>query len=191
MSLLALGLFWGHARVRAGRAAMRCPECGSPFCARCQPDFKERTYCPPCAPVYRERDGIPAVVKLARFREADDWMRRERRRVAWVGGLVPGGGWIYREGVLGLPVCLAVSWLLAEGVILDLLTPSLRFPTGAGSLRIAAAVAAAAALHGLAAWWGSRAAAGTARAERGRLLRGGGRGDAGEAGEYFPADARG
>lgn len=192
VGLLALGLFWGQVRLRGGRGALRCPECGSPFCARCQPDFKERTYCPACAPVYRQRDGIPAVVKLARFREADGRVRRENRRAAWLGGLIPGGGGLYREEWWGLPVCLAVCWLLAEGLVLDLLAPSLRFPGGGGSLRAGVAVVAAGLLHGLAAWWGRRGPAARPRAERGRLLRGGGQEEAGgEAGAYLPADLGG
>ncbi|MBI4537585.1 MAG: hypothetical protein HY712_06475 [candidate division NC10 bacterium] len=172
VALVFLVAFWTHARLRGGRVATRCQECGTPFCVHCQSDFRERAYCSPCAPVFRDREGVPAMVKLARQREADGWSRQEARRTVWLGTLIPGGGWWYRGGVLALPVCLVSLWALLEGLLLDAVAPNLRFPSPLPSaLRWTGAAAAVLILQSLSAWR-SRVVAAAAREDRKRALRG-------------------
>ncbi len=172
VAVALLAAFWAHATLRRERVARRCQECGAPFCTHCHSDFRERTYCAPCTPVFREKEGVPAMVKLARHREADGWSRQERQRTAWLGSLLPGGGWWYRGGVLALPVCLVVLWALLEGIILDVLAPSLRFPSPLPwSVRWTGALGIALGLQGLSAWGGRRVAA-AAREDRRRAHRG-------------------
>lgn len=187
-----LALLWVHAGLRGGRVARPCQECGTAFCARCQTDLKERSYCPPCTPVYRSREGVPAVVKLARFREADGWSRSEAQRAGWWGTVLPGGAWWYRGGFLGLPICLGVLWILLEGALLEGLTPSLRFAAEVdSSLRWVAAAGGALGLHGLAAWWGWRAGVRQPREDRMQLLRGDGGGSGREGRGYEGVGVRG
>ncbi|MFA5026651.1 MAG: hypothetical protein WC713_02155, partial [Candidatus Methylomirabilota bacterium] len=157
LALLLLAAFWGHAYWRGSRAARRCQECGTPFCAACHHDYREQTYCAPCVPVFRGRDGVPALVKLKRFREADAWIRRERLRAAWLGSLIPGGGWWVRETPMGPGVCVFFLWVLAEGILLPALTPNLRFDSPLpGSLRVALALLVLLAGQGLSIWWSRR-----------------------------------
>jgi tetratricopeptide (TPR) repeat protein len=168
-----LAAFWGHATLRGARVARRCQECGTPFCTHCHADYRERSYCSPCTPVFRDREGVPAMVKLARFREADGWVRRERLWTAWLGTLVPGGGWWYLGGAAALPVSLLSLWALLEGILLDLLAPSLRFVSPLpSSLRAAGALLVVVALQGLSAWRSRRRPASGSREARQRALRG-------------------
>ena len=122
-------LFWTHVRLR-GRTppVRRCLQCGTPFCGTCQTNAKEKEYCSPCAAVLRQREGVTAFVRGRRLREGEEWLRRERARVGILGSVVPGGSDLYGGRLLrGLLLCLPALWLLAEGFLLDRLTPSLRF----------------------------------------------------------------
>ena len=122
-------LFWGHVRLR-GRTppVRRCRQCRATFCAKCQPIPKEKEYCSACAAAFRQREGVAAFVKVRRIREGEEWLRREALRIGVVGSLVPGGGDLYEGRVVrGLLLCLSAVWLLLEGLVLDILTPSFRF----------------------------------------------------------------
>jgi tetratricopeptide (TPR) repeat protein len=186
VALALLAAFWAQARLRSARAAARCQECGTPFCTQCHPNFRERTYCGPCTPVFRERDGIPAMAKVARFREADAWSRRERKRTAWLAALIPGGGWWYRGAGLALPVSLLALGALLEGMVLDAAAPSLRFPSPyPWTVRWGGALAIVLLLQGLSVWQGRRAAA-ALRRDRRTAVRGGDAGGGGEADGYEP-----
>ena len=172
VALAFLLAFWVHAKLRGERVARRCQECGTPYCTHCHSDFRERTYCAPCTPVFRDKEGVPAMVKLARYREADGWSRQERQRTAWLGSLLPGGAWWYHGGILALPVCLLVLWALLEGIVLDVLAPSLRFPSPLPwSVRWTGAFGVALVLQGLSAWQGRRIAA-ASKEDRRKARRG-------------------
>jgi tetratricopeptide (TPR) repeat protein len=128
-AVLLLILFWAHVMLR-GRTppVRRCHQCGTPFCVRCQTTPKEKEYCSPCAAVFRQREGVAAFVRGLRIREGEIWVRREHARVGILGSVVPGGGDLYEGRIaLGLLLCLPAVWLLAEGFVLEHLTPSLRF----------------------------------------------------------------
>lgn len=142
-AVILLILFWTHVMLR-GRTppVRRCHQCGTPFCGRCQTNPKEKEYCGPCAAVFREREGVAAFVRGLRIREGEVWVRRERARVGILGSVVPGGGDLYGGRVaLGLLLCLPAVWLLAEGLVLEHLIPSLRFASPlAGPIRYAVAI---------------------------------------------------
>ena len=62
------------------------------------------------------------------MREGEEWLRGERIRTGILGGIIPGGGDLYAGRLMrGLLLCVPAVWLLAEGFLLDVLTPSLRF----------------------------------------------------------------
>jgi len=123
-------LFWTHAAMR-GRTppVRRCLQCGTPFCARCRMSPKEKEYCTPCATAFRPREaGVAAVVKVRRLREGEEWARQERARIGILGSILPGGSDLYRGHVIwGLGLALPAVWLLLDGLLLDLLTPTFRF----------------------------------------------------------------
>jgi hypothetical protein len=122
-------LFWSHGTLR-GRTppVRRCPQCGTPFCGKCQKNPKEKEYCGPCAVVFRQGEGITAFARVRRIREAEEWQRRQRGRIAMLGSVIPGGSDMYTGRIVqGLLLCLPAVWLLAEGFVLDVVTPSLRF----------------------------------------------------------------
>jgi hypothetical protein len=80
--------------------------------------------------VLRQREGVAAFIRIRSIREGEEWLRRERARVGILGSLVPGGSDLYKGRViLGLLLCLPAIWLLIEGLVLDLVTPSFRFTT--------------------------------------------------------------
>jgi tetratricopeptide (TPR) repeat protein len=122
-------LFWTHVGLRGRRPPVRrCQQCGTPFCKTCQTNSKEKQYCAPCAAAFRQRDGVAAFVKGRRLREGEEWLRRERARVGILGSVVPGGGDLYGGRLVrGILLCVLAVWLLAEGFVLDRLTPSFRF----------------------------------------------------------------
>jgi tetratricopeptide (TPR) repeat protein len=123
-------LFWTHAVLR-GRTppVRRCVQCGLPFCPRCRVSPKEKEYCTPCATVFRPREaGVAAVVKVRRIREGEEWARQEHARIGILGSILPGGSDLYRGQVIwGLGLALPAVWLLLDGLLLDLLTPTFRF----------------------------------------------------------------
>ena len=123
-------LFWTHAALR-GRTppVRRCLQCGTPFCPRCRMSPKEKEYCTPCATVFRPREGgVAAFVKVRRIREGEEWARQERARIGILGSILPGGSDLYRGRVIwGLGLALPAVWLLLDGLLLDLLTPTFRF----------------------------------------------------------------
>jgi hypothetical protein len=62
------------------------------------------------------------------MREGEEWLRRERVRTGILGGVIPGGGDLFAGRLVrGILLCVLAVWLLAEGFLLDALTPSLRF----------------------------------------------------------------
>jgi hypothetical protein len=126
---LLLIVFWVHAGLRERTMpARRCEQCGTPFCTKCQSNPKEKECCGPCAAVFRPRDGVAAFVRVRRLREVEEWMRKERMRTRVLGGVLPGGSDLYTGRVIiGLFLCVPAVWLLIEGIVLDILTPSLRF----------------------------------------------------------------
>jgi tetratricopeptide (TPR) repeat protein len=146
-------LFWTHVALRGRMPAVRrCRQCGAPFCPRCQKSPKEKEYCQPCATVFRPRQaGVAAFVKVRRIREGEEWARHERTRIGVLGSLLPGGSDLYRGQVIwGLCLALPAIWLMLEGGLLDLLTPSLRFLVPLpGSMRWGGAILL---LLGLYAW---------------------------------------
>jgi len=127
---LLVVLFWTHAVLR-GRIppVRRCVQCGLPFCPRCRVSPKEKDYCTPCATVFRPREaGVAAVVKVRRIREGEEWARQEHARIGILGSILPGGSDLYRGQVIwGLGLALPAVWLLLDGLLLDLLTPTFRF----------------------------------------------------------------
>ena len=139
---ILLVLFWTHVALRGGTPPVRrCHQCGTPFCGRCQTTQKEEEYCAPCAAVFRHRDGVTALVRGRRIREGEEWLRRERVRIGILGSVVPGGGDLYGGRLIrGILLCVAGVWLLAEGFLLDRLTPSFRFASPVpGPIRYTAA----------------------------------------------------
>ena len=130
LTVLLVILFWSHVALR-GRmpSSRRCHQCGTPFCLRCQRSPKEKEYCGPCATVFRPREGgVAAFVKVRRIREGEEWARQERARIGVLGSLLPGGSDLYRGRMIwGLALALPAVWLLLEGLLLDLLTPTFRF----------------------------------------------------------------
>jgi tetratricopeptide (TPR) repeat protein len=129
-AVVSLILFWGHAILR-GRIppVRRCQQCGTAFCGKCQSNPQEKDYCGPCAAVFRQREGVTAFVKVRRIRLGEEWSRQERARITVLGSVLPGGSDLYKgRGIRGLLLCVAAIWLLVEGLVLDLLTPSFRFP---------------------------------------------------------------
>jgi tetratricopeptide (TPR) repeat protein len=131
VTLGVLVLFWGRVMWRGGTPGVRrCQQCGMVYCGKCHSNPKEKEYCGPCASVLRQREGVAAFSRIRRIREGEEWLRRERARVGILGSLVPGGSDLYKGRViLGLLLCLPAIWLLIEGVVLDLVTPSFRFTT--------------------------------------------------------------
>jgi hypothetical protein len=123
-------LFWTHAVLR-GRTppVRRCLQCGTPFCPRCQVSLRDKEYCTPCATVFRPRGaGVAAVVKVRRIREGEEWARQEHARIGFLGSILPGGSDLYRGRLIwGLGLALPAVWLLLDGLLLDLLTPTFRF----------------------------------------------------------------
>jgi tetratricopeptide (TPR) repeat protein len=131
VAVLLLILFWTNVALRGRMPPVRrCHQCGTPFCLRCQRSPKEKEYCAPCATVFRPREGgVAAFVKVRRIREGEEWARQERTRVGILGSLLPGGNDLYRGRVIwGLALALPAVWLLLEGLVLDVLTPTFRFP---------------------------------------------------------------
>lgn len=124
-----LVLFWTQGTLRGGTPRVRrCLQCGAPFCGKCHTIPKEKEYCSPCAAVFRPREGVAAFVRVRRIHKSEEWARRERLRTGILGSVLPGGGDLYRGRFFqGLLLCLPAVWLLAEGFVLDLLTPSFRF----------------------------------------------------------------
>jgi len=62
------------------------------------------------------------------MREGEEWLRGERIRTGILGSLIPGSGDLYAGRLMrGILLCVPAVWLLAEGFLLDILTPSLRF----------------------------------------------------------------
>lgn len=122
-------LFWTYVTLRGGMPPVRrCHQCGRPFCGRCQPNPKEKEYCSPCAAVFRQRDGVTAFVRGRRIREGEEWLRRKHACIGILGSVVPGGGDLYGGHLVrGMLLCMLAVWLLAEGFVLDRLTPSFRF----------------------------------------------------------------
>ena len=129
VAVLLLIVFWVHAGLRERTMpARRCEQCGTPFCTKCRPNPKEKEYCGPCAAVFRQRDGVAAFVRVRRLREVEEWMRKERMRTRALGSVLPGGSDLYTGRVtIGLLLFVPAVWLLIEGIVLDILTPSLRF----------------------------------------------------------------
>jgi tetratricopeptide (TPR) repeat protein len=126
---ILLILFWMHATLR-GRTppVRRCPQCGTPFCGKCQTNPKEKEYCRACAAAFRQGEGLTAYARIRRIREAEDWQHWERIRIGILGSVIPGGSDMYSGRILsGILLCMAAVWLLAEGFVLDVMTPSLRF----------------------------------------------------------------
>jgi hypothetical protein len=71
---------------------------------------------------------VAAVVKVRRIREGEEWARQEHARIGILGSILPGGSDLYRGRVIwGLGLALPAVWLLLDGLLLDLLTPTLRF----------------------------------------------------------------
>jgi hypothetical protein len=71
---------------------------------------------------------VAAFLRVRRIREGEDWARRERTRIGILGSLLPGGSDLYRGRVLwGLALAVPAVWLFLEGLLLDRLTPALRF----------------------------------------------------------------
>jgi len=130
VAALLLVLFWTNVALRGRMPPVRrCHQCGAPFCLRCQRSPKEKEYCAPCATVFRPREGgVAAFVKVRRIREGEEWARQERARIGILGSLLPGGSDLYRGRVIwGLALALPAVWLLLEGLVLDLATPTFRF----------------------------------------------------------------
>ncbi len=130
VAVLLVILFWTHVAMRGWTPpGRRCHQCGAPFCLRCQRSPKEKEFCGPCATVFRPREGgVAAFVKVRRIREGEEWARQERARIGVLGSLLPGGSDLYRGRMIwGLALALPAIWLLLEGLVLDLLTPTFRF----------------------------------------------------------------
>jgi hypothetical protein len=71
---------------------------------------------------------VAAVVKVRRIREGEEWARQEHARSGILGRSLPGGSDLYRGRVIwGLGLALPAVWLLLDGLLLDLLTPTYRF----------------------------------------------------------------
>jgi len=71
---------------------------------------------------------VAAFVKVRRIREGEEWARQERARIGILGSILPGGSDLYRGHVIwGLGLALPAVWLLLDGLLLDLLTPTFRF----------------------------------------------------------------
>ncbi len=155
VALALLVLFWFYGTLR-GRSSpvRRCQQCGEAFCRRCQPHPKEKDYCSPCAAAFRPREGVAAFVRARRMRAGEDWARRERIRVRLLGNLVPGGRDLYRGHLIrGLLLCLPAVWLLLEGLLLDVLTPTFRFAVPLpGQVRWAGVLVLLAALYAWSVW---------------------------------------
>jgi tetratricopeptide (TPR) repeat protein len=147
---LCLILFWVHGALR-GRTppVRRCPQCGTPFCGKCQKNPKEKEYCGPCALVFRQGEGITAFARVRRIREAEEWQRRQQSRIGVLGSVIPGGSDMYTGRIVqGFLLCLPAVWLLAEGVVLDAVTPSLRFASPLpGPIRVMVALLLLGALY--------------------------------------------
>ncbi len=129
VAVVLLLLFWARVTLRGRTPAVRrCQRCRAVFCGRCQADPREKEYCRACAAVFRQPEGAAAFVKVRRIREGEAWLRQERLRIGVLGSVVPGGSDLYLGRVLrGLLLALAAVWLLFEGIVLDLVTPSFRF----------------------------------------------------------------
>jgi tetratricopeptide (TPR) repeat protein len=128
-AVASLLLLWTHVILRGRTSPVRrCQQCRAVFCGKCQSDPREKEYCAPCAAVFRQRERVAAFVKVRRIREGEEWLQGERLRIGLLGSLVPGGSDLYRGRVIrGLLLVLFAAWLLVEGIVLDLVTPSLRF----------------------------------------------------------------
>jgi len=136
-------LFWSRVILRARTPPVRrCPQCRAVFCGKCQSDAREKEYCRACAAVFRQREGVAAFVKLRRLREGEEWLRQEQFRIGILGSIVPGGSDLYQGRVIaGFLLALPAVWLLFEGIVMDLLAPSLRFASPLpGPVRWAAAL---------------------------------------------------
>lgn len=150
VGIALLIVFWAYGRLRGRMPRVRrCHQCGTPFCRKCQANPKEREYCAACAAVFRPREGVTAFARIRRIRESEEWARREHIRVGVLGSLIPGGADLFRGRLFpGLFLCLLAVWLFSEGVVLDVLTPSLRFAVPLpGSIRWTAAVLSLLALY--------------------------------------------
>jgi len=150
VAVLFLVVFWVHVALRERTMPVRrCRQCGTPFCGKCQSNPKEKEYCGPCATVFRQRDGVAAFVRVRRLREVEEWVRKERTRTRLLGGVLPGGSDLYKGRVItGLLLCVPAVWLLMEGFVLDVLTPSLRFSSALpGPLRATLVLAVLAVLY--------------------------------------------
>jgi tetratricopeptide (TPR) repeat protein len=154
-AVLLVIAFWVYVPLRERRMpARRCEQCGTPFCSKCQFNPKERACCASCAAVFRQREGVAAFVRTRRLREVEEWGRKERMRARILGVVLPGGSDLYQGRVLiGVLLCGATAWLFIEGVVLDTVTPSLRFsPSLPVPFRVAAVLVPLAVLYGYSLW---------------------------------------
>ena len=154
-AVLLVIAFWVYVPLRERRMpARRCEQCGTPFCSKCQFNPKERACCASCAAVCRQREGVAAFVRTRRLREVEEWGRKERMRARILGVVLPGGSDLYQGRVLiGVLLFGATAWLFIEGVVLDTVTPSLRFsPSIPVPFRVAAVLVPLAVLYGYSLW---------------------------------------